>query len=104
MTTLSPLCAHAGRPCRFMDLNAVCFIALVSWLSLVRIASESDVPPAPRVDKETQACMDHMLAFFAFVDPENDGGGGGGGVPVSHQPCAASCAIATSVALSRVVV
>mmetsp|Transcript_10165 Transcript_10165/g.18255 ORF Transcript_10165/g.18255 Transcript_10165/m.18255 type:complete len:607 (+) Transcript_10165:201-2021(+) len=54
--------------CLFLDINGVCFRAIVDYLNEITISSEDDPPDPPTVDDEHSGIFRHQLEFFGILD------------------------------------
>lgn len=52
----------------FLDVNPVCFQAIVDYLNELAISSEDNPPARPSVDKEHEHILGHQLGLFGLCD------------------------------------
>jgi len=52
----------------FLDINSVCFQAIVDYLNELTISSLDDLPDPPNVDDEYKHILRHQLQLFGLMD------------------------------------
>ncbi|KAL7546509.1 hypothetical protein ACHAWF_009842, partial [Thalassiosira exigua] len=52
----------------FLDVNSLCFQAIVDYLNEMAISSEDDLPDTPSVDEENEHILRHQLELFGLLN------------------------------------